>query len=344
MTTEIEVPNRYLVELRSPTNDQRRRMHVTAADADEARSIAEESEQGYVNFSLMPPDKEVWEDPINRHGEEHAVVDLSRWDAIPRGAGRQRWHNAFADEAAAQTSYADAVRLAKGRIDAWKSNTSFKNGKVVNTSIDTHSIGRLLAHDQHDPYEIQSIDELPARSVEAIYLIEEIKNLKGDPQAWDKLLDWMSANGFDLGAVSATLYGLTAQGTIDGSLAFTWSSDTIKFALHTNTYSPNQDTDDFFNDATNEVSGTGYTGGGVTAASKASTYDTASDQVRLDAADASWTSSTLTARRLTEYKSTGTGSTSPLVGWVDFGADVSTTNGTFSVVWDATGIDVYDVT
>jgi hypothetical protein len=29
---------------------------------------------------------------------------------------------------------------------------------------------------------------------------------------------------------------------------------------------------------------------------------------------------------------------------VDFGADVSTTAGTFAIVWDATGIVVYDVT
>jgi hypothetical protein len=40
----------------------------------------------------------------------------------------------------------------------------------------------------------------------------------------------------------------------------------------------------------------------------------------------------------------GASTTDPVIGWVDFGADVSTTNGTFSIVWDATGIVVYDVT
>lgn len=47
-------------------------------------------------------------------------------------------------------------------------------------------------------------------------------------------------------------------------------SDTIKMSLHTSTYSPNLATDDFFNDATNEL-GTagGYTAGGATLANKA---------------------------------------------------------------------------
>jgi hypothetical protein len=44
------------------------------------------------------------------------------------------------------------------------------------------------------------------------------------------------------------------------------------------------------------------------------------------------------------YKSTGTGSTSPLISFLNFGADVSTTAGTFQITWDATGIVVIDVT
>ena len=69
---------------------------------------------------------------------------------------------------------------------------------------------------------------------------------------------------------------------IDGSAAIAWASDTIKVALTTVTYSPAQDTDDFFNDVTNEVTGTGYTAGGATLGTKSSTYDTATDTIRLD--------------------------------------------------------------
>lgn len=94
----------------------------------------------------------------------------------------------------------------------------------------------------------------------------------------------------------------------------------------------------------NEVTGTGYTATGVALASKTVTYDTATDQIRLDAADSSWTTSTITARRAVVYKDTGTSTTSPLLAQVDFGADVSTTAGTFQITWDATGIVVFDVT
>ena len=46
-------------------------------------------------------------------------------------------------------------------------------------------------------------------------------------------------------------------------------TDTIKCTLHTVTYSFAQDTDDFFNDATNELSTAGgYTAGGVTLGTK----------------------------------------------------------------------------
>lgn len=117
-----------------------------------------------------------------------------------------------------------------------------------------------------------------------------------------------------------------------------WDTDTIKVALTTSTYTPNQDTHDYFNDVTNEVSGTGYTAGGNTLASKTITYDDANNVIVLDAADTTWASSTITARYAVVYASTGTASTSPLIGYVDFGSDQSSTNGNFTITWDATGI------
>jgi hypothetical protein len=117
-----------------------------------------------------------------------------------------------------------------------------------------------------------------------------------------------------------------------------WDTDTIKVALTTSSYTPNQDTHDYFNDVTNEVSGTGYTAGGNTLASKTITYDDANNVIILDAADTTWASSTITARYAVVYASTGTASTSPLIGYVDFGSDQSSTNGNFTITWDATGI------
>jgi hypothetical protein len=117
-----------------------------------------------------------------------------------------------------------------------------------------------------------------------------------------------------------------------------WDTDTIKVALTTSSYTPNQDTHDYFNDVTNEVTGTGYTAGGNTLSSKTITYDDANNVIVLDAADTTWASSTITARYAVVYASTGTASTSPLIGYVDFGSDQSSTNGNFTITWDATGI------
>jgi hypothetical protein len=145
-------------------------------------------------------------------------------------------------------------------------------------------------------------------------------------------------------AVTATMYGVPVKNMWSGANVIDWDTDTIKVALTTSTYTPDQDTHDFFNDVTNEITGTGYSAGGATLTSPTVTYDTATNQVRLDAADTTWTTSTLTARYAVVYKSTGTASTSPLIGYVNFGADVTTSAGTFQITWDSTGIARFDVT
>jgi hypothetical protein len=118
-----------------------------------------------------------------------------------------------------------------------------------------------------------------------------------------------------------------------------FDTDTIKVALLSSSYTPNQDTDDYFNDvSTYEVTGTGYTAGGATLASKTVGYTAGTNVTKFDAADVSWTSSTITARYAVVYVATGTSSTSALIGYVDFGSDQSSSSGTFSIVWDAAGI------
>jgi hypothetical protein len=118
-----------------------------------------------------------------------------------------------------------------------------------------------------------------------------------------------------------------------------YDTDTIKVALLTSSYTPDQDAHDYLNDvSTYEVSGTGYTAGGNTLASKTATYDSATNVIILDAADTTWASSTITARYAVIYDSTGTASTSALIGYVDFGSDQASTNGNFTITWDATGI------
>lgn len=116
-----------------------------------------------------------------------------------------------------------------------------------------------------------------------------------------------------------------------------WDSDTLKVILLTSAYTPNQGTHKYKSDLTNEVSGTGYTAGGATLASV--TVTLSGLVLTLDAADTSWTTSTITARYAVIYDGTpGTDATRPLIGYVDFGADVVSTAGTFLITWNASGI------
>lgn len=138
-------------------------------------------------------------------------------------------------------------------------------------------------------------------------------------------------------AVTAFLYGSVAAKLANKEID--WDTDTVKVALCTSTYTPAQDTHDYFNDITNEVTGTGYTAGGATLANKTVGYTAGTNVTKFDADDTSWTSSTITARYAIIYVDTaGASTTDPLIGYVDFGADVSSSSGTFSITWDAAGI------
>ncbi len=120
-----------------------------------------------------------------------------------------------------------------------------------------------------------------------------------------------------------------------------WDTDTIKVALLTNAYTPDQDAHNYLDDViTHEVTGaTGYTAGGNTLANKTNTYNSSTNVIVLDADDTTWSSSTITARYAVVYDaSPSTNATRPLIGYVDFGSDQSSSNGNFTITWDATGI------
>lgn len=116
------------------------------------------------------------------------------------------------------------------------------------------------------------------------------------------------------------------------------STTTIKVALTTSSYTPNQDTHDFFDDITNEVSATGYTTGGAALTTRTITQDDTNNGVKFDGDDVSWTSSDITARYAVIYKSTGTASTSALIALIDFGSNYTSVGGTFQITWNASGI------
>lgn len=125
---------------------------------------------------------------------------------------------------------------------------------------------------------------------------------------------------------------------MDGSIDL--DTDNINVSLHTSSLTPNIDTQTFYSDITaSEVSSAnGYTTKGVSLASKAVAIDTTDDEGTFDAADVTWSSSTITARYACIWKNTGTNTTSPLIAYVDFGSDKTSDNGNFIITWSSEGI------
>lgn len=138
-------------------------------------------------------------------------------------------------------------------------------------------------------------------------------------------------------AVTAFMYGKAIQKAFNKEID--WDSDTIKVALVGSAYVPSQDTHEYFDVhvQANEASGLGYTAGGATLTGKAVNYDAATNAVRLDAADVTWPSSTVTARYAVVYDDTPA-TNKPVLGYVDFGANQSTSGTTFEIVWHANGV------
>lgn len=137
--------------------------------------------------------------------------------------------------------------------------------------------------------------------------------------------------------MASLLYNSFRKKIMDGSIDL--DTDTIKLALLTSSYTPDQDAHDFFDDITNEVGASGtYSAGGATLANKTVTQDNTDDEGVFDADDVSFTGATITARYAVIYKSTGTASTSPLICLIDFGSNQTSTAGTFTITFAAEGI------
>jgi len=118
---------------------------------------------------------------------------------------------------------------------------------------------------------------------------------------------------------------LFAKGSID------FDTDTFKVMLTTSSYTENKDTHDFRDDVTNEVSGTGYTAGGNTVTVTV-TLDTTNDRVDISLGGTTWPTSTITARKAVYYKSRGGASSADeLIAVNDFGSDVASSSGTFTL-------------
>lgn len=150
-------------------------------------------------------------------------------------------------------------------------------------------------------------------------------------------------------AVTASgLFVLTFKDMWDNTdLVFDYISDAVKFALFTNTITPNFSSDTSYASApytSNEVSGTGYSAGGVTLGTK-TISESPTGTLMIDAADAQWTTATFSSARCgLMWDDTPTSPADPVICLVNFGADYGVTSGTFTVQFAATGIWTVDLT
>lgn len=139
-------------------------------------------------------------------------------------------------------------------------------------------------------------------------------------------------------AVTAFVYGGFLQSVMNKEVDL--DSDSIKVMLVTSSYTPNQDTHRYRSSVVaNEVSGSGYTAGGSALSNKSVSYSAGNNTFTFDADDVTWTPSTITARYAVFYDSTpGSSATDPLIAYWDFGADVTSSNGPFTLTINASGI------
>ena len=116
---------------------------------------------------------------------------------------------------------------------------------------------------------------------------------------------------------------------LDGEMDFSSNTNqTFKIALFTSDATLDATTLAYA--VTNEASGTGYTAGGetLTIATNSTSTDTTA---YINFSTVSWNNSSITARGALIYRSSGTGNNAIAV--LDFGADKTTLNNTFTVTF-----------
>lgn len=148
-------------------------------------------------------------------------------------------------------------------------------------------------------------------------------------------------------AITTTWYG---QGMLHVMKADTNSDLEVAdlfLALVTDTYTPNRDTDEFWSTVVGSelAAGNGYTTNGFDVTGATYSYDAASDQVRLDIGDPSWT---FTAAKTWRYgvlyeRTSGTDATRKLFALLTWDTN-QTVSTAYTLTIDPAGLLYVDVT
>jgi hypothetical protein len=148
-------------------------------------------------------------------------------------------------------------------------------------------------------------------------------------------------------AVTAGLFGHFASNVLGGmtepetSRRIDILTDAIRVMLCTSAYVPDPDNHKFKASVTNELPAAGgYVAGGVTLVGKTLTYTAAGNILVFDASDAVWAASTLANARIAVIYDdrAAAAADKELIGYIDFGADMSSAGVDFRIVWNAGGI------
>lgn len=110
-----------------------------------------------------------------------------------------------------------------------------------------------------------------------------------------------------------------------------FKGDSFKAMLVTSDYRPDKDSHTRRSHVTGEVSGAGYSPGGISV-SVSLAKGVLKDTIDIQLGEAAWSKSTITARGLVYYKARGGSPVDDeLVSYIDFGKDIISTDGDFDV-------------
>lgn len=143
-------------------------------------------------------------------------------------------------------------------------------------------------------------------------------------------------------AVTASgLFYITFRDALSNTIALDLGAEDHKIALISNSATPAFDTHDYWADLSgSEVTGTNWAAGGVALTGTA--FSVSTGTLLWDATDVSVASTTLSSARAAVIYADSIGS-KPLICLVNFGADYSTSNGTFAITWSSSPQCVFSI-
>ena len=129
--------------------------------------------------------------------------------------------------------------------------------------------------------------------------------------------------------MASVIYNSALLEAITGQIDF--EQHDFAVMLCTDSYTPDKDSHTRRSDVTNEVTGDGYSQGGAFV-SVTTNADNDNDRVDVSLGEAEWPNSTITARYAIYYRvSEIDPSADNLIAAIDFGSDITSTNGTFAL-------------